>query len=321
MRKLLLGSLVIAALAAIAPAHGQAWPQKPVRIIVPFAAGGNSDAIARLIAQRFSDAFAQQFIVENRAGAGGIIAAESVARAPADGYTFLLGSPSQMTIAPVTTKIPYDPVQDFAPVSVIGGNPLVLLAPTNVPTSSVAQFIDYVRQRPGTLAYGTAGVGSIAHLTASMFLQRAGLNMIAVTYKGGAPALADVLAGRLTMYCANLSEALPHAKSGDVRLLAVTGETRTPQLPNVPTLDKSGVAHFKSETWNGLVAPAGTPPEIIEKMAGEIARATRDPQFTERLLAIGVNPVGNTPADFARLIAADTALWRQAAEAAGVQAK
>jgi len=321
MRTLLLPTIFLLAVTSAGPSFSQSWPEQPVKIIVPFAPGGNSDSIARLIAQRFGAAFGQQFVVENRAGAGGIIAAESVARAAADGYTLLMGSPSQMTIAPVITKVPYDPVKDFAPIGVIGGNPLVLLAAANVPANSAVEFIDYVRKRPGTLAYGTAGVGSIAHLTAAMFLKRAGLDMIAVTYKGGAPALADVLAGRLTMYFANLSEALPYAKGGDVRLLAVTGESRTPQLPDVPTLGESGLAQFKSETWNGLLAPAGTSQAIIDKLAAEIARAVRDPDFTRRLYAIGVNPVGNKPSEFAALITADTALWAQAAQWAGARAR
>jgi tripartite-type tricarboxylate transporter receptor subunit TctC len=321
LRDLIMTSLAAFVVLAPSGSHSQAWPERPVKIVVPFAPGGNSDSIARMIAQRFGEVFKQQFVVENRAGAGGIIAAESVAHPPGDGYTLLMASPSQMTIAPVTTKIPYDPVKDFARVGVIGANPLVLIVPSGVATSTVAELVDYVRSRPGTLAYGTAGVGSIAHLTAVMFLKRAGLDMISVTYKGGAPALADVIAGRLSMYFANLSEALPHATNDAVRLLAITGELRTPRLPNVPTLNESGLPRFKSETWNGLVAPAGTSQEIIGRMSDEISRAVKDPAFSRRLVAIGVNPVGNTPAEFAGLIAADTALWAEAAEIAGVRQK
>jgi tripartite-type tricarboxylate transporter receptor subunit TctC len=326
-----IGTLTLASLAvlvALAPTpranaqvSTQIWPQRPVKIIVPFAAGGNSDTIARLIAQRFGEVFGQQFVVENRGGAGGIIAAEAVARAPADGYTLFMGSPSQMTIAPVTTKIGYDPIKDFAPIGVIGANPLVLMVNAGTPGSSVAAFIDHVRKQPGKLPYGTAGIGSIAHLTAVMFLKRAGLEMIPVAYKGGSVAVPDIMAGTLTMYCANLSEALPHATSNQVRLLAITGETRTPQLPDVPTLAESALPGFKSVTWNGLVAPAGTPPDIIDRMSQEIARADKDPAFGARLSAIGVNPVGNTPAEFAAWIAADAAMWAEAADLAGVRAK
>jgi tripartite-type tricarboxylate transporter receptor subunit TctC len=313
--------VALVALIPTAPAHSEGWPQRPVKIVVPFPPGGNSDGIARIVAQRFSDIFGQQFVVENRAGASGTIAAESVARALPDGYTLFMGSPSQMAIAPAMTKVPYDPVKDFAPISVIGANPLVLIIHSGVPARTVAEFVDYVRRQPNMLTYGTAGVGSIAHLTAVLFLKRAGLDMIPVTYRGGAPALTDVIAGHLPMYFANLSEALPQATSGAIRLLAVTSESRTPQLPDVPTLSESGLPGFKSVTWNGLMAPAGTPKDIIERMRDEMSRAVMDPKFNERLAGTGVNPLGNKPEEFAAMITADIALWTEAVKIAGVQEK
>ncbi len=311
--------LILAALVISQPAHSQTWPQKPVKIIVPFPPGGNTDGIARIIAERLGEALGQQFVVENRAGASGTLAAENVARAPADGYMLLMASPSQIAIAPAMTKTPYDPVKDFAPISIIGSNPLVLVVHPSMPVRTVAEFVEYVRKQPVKLAYAAAGVGSIVHLSTAMFLHRAGLEMIPVTYKGGAPALTDVIAGHVPVYFPNLSEALPHATSGVLRLLAVSSETRVSQLPDLPTLSESGYPGFKAVTWNGLMAPAGTPGEVIERIAKEVARAIAEPRLAERIAGFGVTPLGSSPEQFAATIAADTALWAEAVKIAGVQ--
>jgi tripartite-type tricarboxylate transporter receptor subunit TctC len=302
------------------PARSQGWPQKPVRIIVPFAPGGNTDGIARIVAARFGDVFGQQFIVENRPGAGGALAAEAVARSPADGYTLFLTSVSMLAVLPAMTKTSYDPVKDFAPISNIGTNPLVLITHPSLPVKTVAEFVDYVRTQPRQLSYVASSLGSLAHLSMAMFLKRAGLEMVPVSYRGGGAApLTDVIAGHVPVYFPPLSDVLPHRTSGALRLLAVSSEKRIPQIPDIPTLSESGFPGFKSVTWNGLLAPAGTPTEIRDRIAQEVARAVQDPKFVERLASFGVDPLGNSPEEFAAMIAADIVFWAEAVKIAGVQ--
>lgn len=304
------------------PAQSQAWPQKPVKIIIPFAPGGNTDGIARIVAARFGDTFGQQFIVENRPGAGGAIAAETVARSPADGHTLLLTAVTQLAVVPAMTKTSYDPMKDFAPISNIGTNPFVLITHPALPVRSIADFVEYVRARPGQLSYAAAAFGSLGHLSMALFLKRAGLEMIPVMYKGGgALPFNDVVAGHVPTYFPPVSEVLPHRSSGALRLLAVSSEKRVPQIPDVPTVSESGYPGFKILTWNGLLAPAGTPKDIVGRLAQEIARAVKDPGFSERLTSYGVDPLGNSPEEFAAMIAADVALWAEAVKIAGVQEK
>ena len=313
---------VLTGAASAQPAQSQVWPQRPVKIIVPFAPGGNTDGIARIVAQRLGDAFGQQFFVDNRPGAGGAIAAEAVARAPADGYTLFLTAVSVIAIVPAITKTPYDPAKDFAPISVIGTNPYVLVVHPGMPANTLADFVSYVRSQPNKLSHAVAGLGGVGHLSMALFLKRAGLDVIPVMYRGGgAPPLTDVIAGHIPIYLTGLSDAVPHATSGALRLLAVSSEKRAPQIPDVPTFIESGFPGFKALTWNGLLAPAGTPKEIIDRIAKEIAGAVKDSKFIERLDSFGVDPLGNTPAEFAAMIAADIPFWAEAAKIAGVQEK
>jgi tripartite-type tricarboxylate transporter receptor subunit TctC len=315
---------LLTALAALSfgqPAQSQVWPQKPVKIIVPFAPGGNTDGIARLIAQPLGERLGQQFVVENRPGAAGALATEAVVRSPADGYTLLMGTPSQIAIAPQTTKTPYDPVKDLAPISVVATNPYVLVVNSKIAVSTLAEFVDYVRRQPGKVAYAAPVFGGLSHLSMVLFLKRAGLEMTPVSYKGGAAPMADVVAGHVPAYFATLSEAVSQAQGGAVRLLAVSSERRVPQLPDVPTFAESGFPGFKALTWNGLMAPAATPRQTIDRVANEVARAVKEPVFAERLAAFGVDPLGNSPAAFATMIAADIALWGEAIKLAGPEAK
>lgn len=308
-----------AACGLIGPAYAQAWPQKPVVIVVPFAAGGNTDGIARLAAQRLSDALGQQFVVENRGGAGGAIAAEAVARAQPDGYTLFVAALPVMAIVPAINKVKYDPIKDFAPISNICTNPFVLVVHKDIPVKTLAEFVAHVRSQPGKLSYASAGPGSLIHLTTALFLKQAGLEMIHVSYKGNAPALSDVLAGHIPAMFSNVSDALPHTAGGNIRLLAVSSDKRVTQIPDVPTISESGFPKFKTITWNGLMAPTGTPKDIIDKVAQEIARAVKDPKFAGRLAGFGTDPLGNSPEEFARMIAADVALWAEAVNIAGVK--
>ena len=300
-------------------AQAQSWPQRPVRIIVPYAAGGNSDGMARIAAQRLTDAFGQTFVVENRLGANGAIAADAVARAPADGYTLLWGVTPPITINPAMTKVGYDPIKDFAPISVVGVNAFVLLVNKSFPPKTVAEFVSYVRAQPSKLAYAEGSAGSLTHLTMVLFLKRAGLDMTNVSYRGNAPALTDVVAGHLPTMFSNVSDAIPQASAGSIRLLAVSSEKRAPQLPDVPTIAEAGFPGFNVLTWNGLMAPAGTPKEIVGRIAAEIARAVKDPPFIARLEQYGADPLGNSPEEFAALIAADTAQWAEVIKSTGLK--
>jgi len=302
-----------------AAAHAQDWPARPVRLIAPYAAGGNSDGIARITAQRLTEALGQTFVVENRLGGNGALAAEAVARAAPDGYTLLWGATPPLTINPALTKLSYDPVRDFAPISVVGTNAFVLVVNKDFPPRTVAEFISYVRAQPGKLAYAEGSAGSITHLGMALFLHRAGLAMTNVSYRGNAPALTDVMAGHLPTMLSNISDAMPQAAAGFIRLLAVSSEQRAPQLPDVPTIAESGFPGFNVLTWNGLLAPAGTPNAILAKIAGETARMVKDPQFVARLEQYGADPVGNTPEQFAAMIGSETALWADAVKSLGLK--
>jgi tripartite-type tricarboxylate transporter receptor subunit TctC len=313
---------VITALGAAlstAQAQGQLWPQRPVRIIVPYAAGGNSDGMARMVAQRLGDAFGQTFIVENRLGANGAIATEAVARSAADGYTLLWAVTPPVAINPALTKVNYHPIKDFAPISAVAVNAFVLVVNKTFPPKTIAEFIAYVREQPNKLAYSESGVGSLTHLTMALFLKRAGLQMTNVSYRGNAPALTDVVAGHLPTMFSSIADAIPQAAAGSIRLLAVSGKERAPQLADVPTVAESGFPGFNVLTWNGLMAPTGTPEDVVDKIAAEIGHSVKDPQFAARLAEYGVDPLGNTPAEFRAMVAADTDLWAETVQSLGLK--
>ncbi|MDC7787439.1 tripartite tricarboxylate transporter substrate binding protein [Rhodoplanes sp. TEM] len=323
-RRALLKSLAAGALAAGAGAAGlprgaraAGWPDRPVRILVPFAAGGNTDGIARLLAAHLSEKLGQQFIVENRTGAGGTIAAESTARSTPDGYTLMVAAVAQMAVFPAIKKTNYDPLADFAPISNVASNPFCLVVNPGFPAKTLPELVAHVKANPGKLVYASGGNGSISHLTMAMFVRRAGLEMMHTPYRGGAPAVADVIAGHVPMYFGNLSEALPHAGRA-LRPLAVSGATRAAKLPNVPTVAEQGYPGFKTDTWNGLLAPAGTPKEIVDLLAREVRLALKETKTLEQLDGFGVDPIGSTPEEFKATIAADLVLWREAVKDANV---
>ncbi len=319
-RRLLLGgAALLPALARTRIAGAaDAWPQRPVKVIVPFAAGGNTDGIARVVGQRLSDTLGEQFVVENRPGANGAIAAEAVANSTADGYTLFMAALPQIAIFPAMTKVAYDPVKDFDPVSNVGSNPFALIVHPDFPAKTLKELVAQVQAQPGKIAYASGGTGSLSHLSMVLLLKRAGLDMIHVPYKGGGPAIADLIAGHVPMYFANLSEALPQAKAGMVRVMAVSSETRTAQLPDAPTVAESGYPGFSTLTWNGLMAPAKTPKEIIDRLAAAVAAAVKEPSVAEKLRSYGVDPVGDDPQHFAATIKADIAMWAEAVKLAGV---
>ena len=303
----------------VTPSLAQTWPQKPVRIIYPYSAGSTGDAAARLLAQRFSQAFGQPFIVENRLGANGALATEAVARAPADGHTLLWAITPQIAINPAMTKVSYHPVNDFVPISAVSGFAFALVVNPRMPVRTTAEFVDYIRAQPKELAYAEGGVGSISHLSMVLFLNRVGLKMTNVSYRGNEPALTDVIAGHVPTMFAVLGDALSHAASGSIRMLAVSTEQRSPQAPQVPTIGESGFPGFKTGSWHGLMAPSGTPRPIVDRIATEVQRATKDPKYVERLANYGVDPLGSSPEEFATMIAADIKLWAEAVRIAGVK--
>ncbi len=306
---------------AALPARAQGWPLKPVRILVPFAAGGNTDSIARLTARQLSELFKEQFIVENRPGANGALAASAAARSPKDGYTLFMAALPQIAIFPAMTKVNYDPVNDFAPVSNVGYNPFVLAASAKlVQAKTLGEFVAYAKAAKDSMPYGSGGIGSLSHLTMMLLLNRAGLTMTHVPYQGGAPAVTDLLAGHIPFYFANLSEVMPHAGTGSLRLLAISSAARAPQLPDVPTVAESGFPGFKTLTWNGLLAPAGTPGEIIDSLAAKVALALKAPELLSAFETFGITPLGDRPDQFRETIAADIKLWAEAVKLAGLSA-
>jgi len=297
------------------------WPDKPVRIIYPYAAGSSGDITARLIARRLSDRLGQAFIVENRVGANGVIAANAVAHSAPDGYTLLWAITPQIAISPVMTKVPYDSNRDFVPISAVCTNRFALVVNGKVPVRTLPEFIAYVRAQPHGFTYAEGGAGSIAHLSMVLLLNRAGLSGTNVSYKGNQPALTDVMAGHLPAMFAVFGDALSQANGGAIRLLAVSSEQRSTQAPDVPTIAESGFPGFRTMSWWGLMAPAGTPKSIVDRIAAEVRDATRDAEIVERLTTFGVDPVGNSPAEFSAMVRADMELWANAVKLAGLQAE
>jgi len=290
----------------------------PIRIVYPYAAGSSGDAAARLLAQGLTEVFGQAVVVENRIGANGTLAAQSVARAPADGYTLFWATTPQIAISPAMTTVPYDPVKDFTPISAVLTATWVLIVNSQMTAKTLAEFVDYARAHPN-LVYAQGGVGSVGHLAMAMFLKRAGLEMPGVSYQGNAPALNDVIAGHVPTMFSVLGDAVPHIASGGIRPLAVSSDRRSPHIPEVPTIAESGYPGFRATSWNGLMAPAGTPEAIVYRIATEVARVAKEQKFVERLMSFGVEPVGSGPEELATMVAADIALWPAALRTAGVK--
>jgi tripartite-type tricarboxylate transporter receptor subunit TctC len=318
-RDFLTTTAAFATVSVITPAQAQSWPQKPVRVLVGFAAGGNIDNLARLTCQRLSEVLGQQFVVENRVGAMGTIAAEAIARSAPDGYSLFWAGTGTISIFPAVGKPPYDLNKDFAPVSMIGTSPQVLIVNPKLPINNVKEFVDYVKAQPQKLPYGGGGgPGSVSNLLMALFLKRAGLDMTSVSYRGTAPALTDVIGGHIPTMFVPLPEALPHAEAGKIRIIAISDDKRSKEAPNVPTIAESGYAGYRGVSWNGLLAPAGTPREIVSRLAAEFSRAAKDPAFVAALRQQGVTPTGLTPEEFGKFLQEDMAFWAEAVKLAGV---
>jgi tripartite-type tricarboxylate transporter receptor subunit TctC len=295
------------------------WPTRPVTIVVPFAAGGNTDVIGRIAASYLQQAFGQPFIVTNRTGANGAIAARLVARAEPDGYTLMIAAAPQMVILPALQKLDFDTVKDFTPIKNIATNPFVLVVSRSVPAQSLKELIAYARTNAGKITYASAGVGSISHLSGAMFFKAIDAEAVHVPYQGNGPALNDVIGGRVSMMFANLSEALAQSSNENIRIMAVTSNARLAQLPDIPTVAESGIENFETTTWNGLVGPAGLPGDIVKRITDSLAQHLREPEVKARFETLGVEPDLGSTADFVARIDRDLPLWAKAIGSAGLR--
>ena len=311
-------SILLLHFAALAAA--QTYPSKSVRMVVPFAAGaGSNDIMARLMAQKLSDSFAHQFVVDNRPGASGIIGTDIVAKAPPDGYTVLMMSLTFTVLPSLFSKLPYDTLKDLTPVTMVASAPLMLVVNPSVPAKSVAEFIAYAKANPGKLNFGSGGAGATPHLAGEMLKSMAGIQVTHIPYKGGAPALADLIGGQIQFMCENIPGTLPFVKAGKLRALAITDLKRSPLLPDLPTLDESGLKGYQIVGWNGMFVPAGTPQAIVTKLYTGVSSALALADVKERLAILGADGVGDSPQHFAAFIKADIAKWAQVVKTAGIK--
>lgn len=316
-----LSTLALALLAVFAgTAAAQTYPNRAIRMLVPSTPGGSVDTLARTVAPKLAEKWGQQVVVDNRAGAGGAIAGELLAKAPPDGYTLMMGTIAATATNVSLQKVNYDPLRDFAPVTLVATQNLMLVVHPSVPAKSVKDIIALAKSKPGQLSFASAGNGTGGHLSGELFKLLAGIDLLHIPYKGVAPALVDVVAGQVSMTFASLISGTPHYKSGRLRAYAVTGAKRSAALPELPTMQEAGVKGYESSTWYGVLAPAGTPVDIVNKLNAEIVGILKQPETNERLSQEGAEPVGNTPAQFGAHIKSEIEKWRKVIRAAGIKA-
>jgi tripartite-type tricarboxylate transporter receptor subunit TctC len=312
---------LLSLLAAAFSSAAQDWPSRPVRIIVPFAPGGATDIPARLLAPKLSEALGQPVVVENRTGAGGIVGIQAAAQSPPDGYTLLMATNAEVVMHPsIYPKLPYDPLKDLVPISIMLESPMLLVVPASSPFNSVADLVAAAKAKPGAVTYSTAGTGSTSHVLTEMLAQQAGVELLHVPYKGGAPASAAVSSGEVAVALLNLGSALNFVKGGKAKALAVTSAKRNPNFPEWPTAVEAGVPGFVEHIWIGMAAPAGVPPPIIERMSAEVAKALRAPDVRERLVQLGNEPLGTTPDEAAARIKREFPRYQSVIKAANIRA-
>jgi tripartite-type tricarboxylate transporter receptor subunit TctC len=312
------------ALTLVAPAAwAQAWPGKPIKLINGFPPGGGADILARLVAERLSASLGQQVIVENRTGATGMIAAQSVATSPPDGYTILLYTMNMACTSPIMpgNKINIDPDKDLMPIVIIAGLDNLLYVSPKTDFKTVEDVIKAAKANPGKLTYGSSGVGGSYHLWAAQFTTMADIEMLHVPFRGGPPAIAEIIAGRVDMMFGNLAEILPHIRSGAVRAVAFTSVPPSPVLPGVPTIAQSGLPNYRADNWFGLGAPAGTPQEVVDRLNAEVNRLVKDPAFAEKLVSLGFQPTGGSVEEMKATILRDRAKWKTVIDANNIRAE
>jgi len=303
----------------VAVAHAQQYPARPIRFIVPFAPGGGTDVLARLLAPQLSESLGQPVVVDNRGGAGGVIGADIAAKAPADGYTIVLGSPGPLTINPNLQKLPYDPQRDFAPIVLATISPFTMVVHPSLPVGSVKEFIALAKAKPGSLNFGTSGNGAVNHFSAEQFKSLAGVDLVHIPYKGSGPAALDLVAGRLHVMFENLPTVLPHVRSGKLKMLAVGTKTRSALVPEYPTVAEAGVPGYESSTAFGVLAPAKTPAAIITRLNQESSKAVQRPDSRDKLSGLGLEPVGGTPQQYAAHLKEELANYGRIVKTAGIR--
>jgi tripartite-type tricarboxylate transporter receptor subunit TctC len=294
------------------------YPAKSIRHIVPVVAGGGSDMVGRTVTERWGKVLGQSFVVDNQGGGGGVIACQAAARAAPDGYTLLQGYVATHGTSPATRKLPYDAIRDFTPIGMIGATPNVLVVNASLPAKTVAEFIDYVKKNPGRLSYGSAGQGTLTHLTMELFKQQINSFMVHIPYRGVAPAFTDLIGGQTQAMFPGLAAAVPHIRSGRVRPLAVTGPRRHPQFKDLPTLDETGFKGFDAQQWYGVVGPAGIPAPIVRQLNETLATVLKAPDLSEKLSVEAIEPIVMTPEQFGEFIKKDIERWTRLARARNI---
>ena len=317
IRNLLAAALVLAAGGAAA----QAYPSKPVKLIVGFAPGGGTDLVGRAIASKLADAMGQPFVVENKPGASGTLSADLVAKSPADGYTLLVSAAGILTIAPNFNKVTFDTFRDFEHVALVVTSPFVVVTNPTLGVKTLAEFNALAKAKPGTINFGSSGTGGAPHLSGELYKRLAGVNIVHVPYKGLAPALADLLGGQIQASFADVNLVLKHVEAGKLRALAVTGSKRFSVMPDVPTVSEAGVPGYRAETWYGLSAPAGTPPAIVARLYAEVRKAVDSPELQKQFVTQGLVPSTLTSAEYAALVREDYNKWAKVIAEANIQQK
>ena len=317
-RRQLLQSAAALALPGVSFAQSS-YPSKPIRYIVPVAAGGGNDMIARVVTDRWGKLLGQPFVVDNQSGGGGVIASQTTARAAPDGYTLMQGYVATHGTTPATRRIPYDPIKQFTPIGMIGATPNVLVVDANLPVKTVKEFVEYVKRNPGKVNYGSAGVGSLTHMTMELFKQETGTFMLHIPYRGIAPAINDLLGGQTQAMFPGLAAALPQIRAGRMRPLAVTGKERNPVLKDVPTMEEAGFKGFNSLQWYGTVGPAGMAPDLVKRLNETQVTVLKSPDLREKLAAEAVEPWPMTPEQFGAFIRSEIAQWTALAKARNIQ--
>ena len=315
-------SLALTALALVlaqTSASFAEYPERPIRLLLPFPAGGAVDIVARVMAAQMAEDLGKPIVIENKAGAGGIVATDAVAKSAPDGYTILLTTPNHTINAALQPKLPYDTEKDLVPISVIATVPEVLVSNPDAPFKTFQEFVAYAKQNPGKLNYASAGVGTLPHLTMELLLQRVGVKVTHVPYRGAAPAMTDLLANVVQLKLDTYATSHPQVAAGKLRMLGIASSHRSKLMPDVPTIAEMGLPGYEGNLWIGMMAPAGTPQAVIDKLAAAGAKAARTPKVVERLQRDGVEPVGGTPADMRALIAREIPQWRDLAKAANIK--